>query len=93
MDDQDRLWVAFFGEGEVRCIDASGAVVEVVEVPVPRPTCPEFAGPDLDILVIATALYRMNAEQRATSPDSGALYAVRPGVRGRPSTRWAGTTR
>ena len=93
MDADDNLWVAFFGEGQVRCIDGAGTVLEVVDVPVPNPTCPEFAGPDLDLLVIAPARYRLTPEQRADSPESGALFCVRPGVRGRSATRWAGLTR
>ena len=92
MDAEDNLWVAFFGEGQVRCLDSAGEVLAVVDVPVPNPTCPEFAGPDLDLLVITTARYRLTAEQRAASPESGALFCVQPGVRGRSATRWAGRT-
>lgn len=93
VDVDGNLWVAFFGEACVRCITPGGDVVHVIDVPVPHPTCPEFAGEDLDILVIATALLRMSETERVASPDSGAIFVADPGVHGLPATRWAGSTR
>jgi sugar lactone lactonase YvrE len=92
VDADGNLWIAFFGEGKVRCLTPRGDVVDVIEVPVPHPTCPEFAGPGLDTLVITTAQLKMSERERAASPESGALYLADPGVRGLPATRWAGMT-
>ncbi len=64
----------------------------MIDVPVPHPTCPEFAGPGLDTLVITTALLKMSASERAASPDSGAIFVVDPGVRGLPARLWSGST-
>jgi sugar lactone lactonase YvrE len=61
-------------------------------VPVPHPTCPEFAGQDLDLLVITTAMLKMDERERAASPESGGVFLADPGVRGLPATRWAGST-
>jgi sugar lactone lactonase YvrE len=93
VDVDGNLWIAFFGEGRVRCLTPRGDVIHVVDVPVPHPTCPEFAGEDLDVLVITTALLKMSTDERIASPDSGAIYLADPGVRGLPATRWAGSTR
>lgn len=93
VDVDGNLWVAFFGEGTVRCLTPGGDVVHVIDVPVPHATCPEFAGEDLDVLVITTALLKMTEGERAASPDSGAIFVVDAGVRGLPATRWAGSTR
>ena len=54
IDDEDRLWVAFWGGSAVRCLDGTDCV-EVVELPTPLVTCLTFAGPDLDQIVITTA--------------------------------------
>lgn len=86
------LWVAFFGEAQVRCLTPAGQVVHVLDVPVPHPTCPEFAGPALDTLVITTALLKMSASERSGAPDSGAIFVADPGVRGLPATALAGKT-
>lgn len=93
VDVDGNLWIAFFGEAEVRCITPQGDTIHVIEVPVPHPTCPEFAGAALDTLVITTALLTMSASERAISPGSGAIYVADPGVRGLPATPWAGATR
>lgn len=93
VDVDGNLWIAFFGEASVRCITPGGDVVHVIDVPVPHPTCPEFAGADLDVLVVTSALLRMTEAERRASPDSGAIFVADPGVRGLPATRWAGSTR
>jgi sugar lactone lactonase YvrE len=92
VDVEENLWIAFFGEGQVRCLTPLGEVVDVVDVGVPHPTCPVFAGPDLDVLVITTARLKMRDSERVGSPESGAIYVAHPGVRGLPVARWAGTT-
>jgi sugar lactone lactonase YvrE len=93
VDVDGNIWVAFFGEAVVRCLTPGGAVVHVIEVPVPHPTCPEFAGAGLETLVVTTALLKMSEDERAASPDSGAVFVADPGVRGLPAVSWAGTTR
>jgi sugar lactone lactonase YvrE len=92
VDVHGNLWIAFFREAMVRCLTPGGVVVDVIDVPVPHPTCPEFVGPQLDRLVITTARLRMTGLERAASPDSGAIYVADPGVRGLPATAWAGST-
>lgn len=88
IDDAGRLWVAFWGGSSVRCFDGSECV-EIVELPTPLVTCPTFAGPDLDRLVITTA----SIDVPADSPGAGDVYIAAPGCTGPAPNRlgpWAG---
>lgn len=93
VDVDGNLWVAFFGEGQVRCISTGGEVLDVVEVDAPNVTCPEFVGADLDRMAITTARFRMTDVDRAASPDSGAVFVVDLPVSGLPVRTWQGSTR
>ncbi len=70
--------------------DPSGRIERAIEVPVSRPTSCVFGGPDLDILYVTTASFRMDGEQRAAQPWSGGLLAIDAGVVGVAETRFAG---
>lgn len=83
-DDQDRLWVAVWGAGEVRCYDADGELVDTVRLPAERVTCPAFGGEQLDVLYVTTAM------SDDADPAAGLLYACQVGARGRPLPRFAG---
>lgn len=93
VDVEGNLWVAFFGEGAVRQISPGGEVLTSVTVEAPNATCPEFAGPDLDRLIITTARFRLDDEAIARWPLSGATFVAAPGVAGLPPTTWAGSIR
>ncbi len=92
VDTESCLWVAFFGEGQVRRISPRGQVLEVIEVDAPNVTCPEFVGPYLDRLLITTARYRMSAEHLRTSPLAGAVFIADASVPGLPVGSWGGAT-
>ena len=84
MDEGGAFWIAVHGSGEVRRYDPSGAVLAVVELPVAYPTSVAFGGADLAELYVTT----MHGERSAQL--AGALFRVRPGVRGRPPRLFAG---
>lgn len=88
VDEQDHLWLAVWGKGEVRRYDPAGAVVETVHVPAPHTSCVTFAGDDLDELVVTTATAELSDQQRRAFPDSGRLFTFRAGVRGHPVAPW-----
>ena len=67
-----------------------GAVDRAIAVPVPRPTCAAFGGPDLDVLYITSASDRLSEAERAEWPLSGNLFALDAGVRGLPDPRYEG---
>lgn len=92
VDIDGRLWVAFFGEGVVRCLTSNGDVVDEVSVGAPHVTCPEFVGPFRDRLLITSARYRMSAEALVAWPMSGGVFVIDAPVPGLPVRAWAGVT-
>jgi sugar lactone lactonase YvrE len=90
VDAQGCVWVALWDGGQVRRYDPEGQLVGVVSVPVRRVTSCAFGGPDLDVLYITTARRWLDDATLAADPDSGAIFACRPGVTGRPVTRYDG---
>jgi D-xylonolactonase len=82
IDTEGQLWVAVWDGGCVLRLDpASGAQTARIDLPARRPTCPVFAGPDLDVLVVTTARTGL-AEPAA---DDGAMLALAVGCRGLPA--------
>ena len=71
-------------------IAPDGTIDRVIDVPVWKPTCCAFGGPELDTLFITTSQLASSKEVLAREPQSGGLFAVRPGVRGVIDTPFAG---
>ncbi|KPM50595.1 hypothetical protein CcI49_37395 [Frankia sp. CcI49] len=92
MDVQDHLWVAMWGEGEVRRYSPDGALVDRIAVPAPHTSSIAFAGRDLDLLVISTATSELTADQHEQFPLSGRLFTVRAPVPGIPVAPWRPTS-
>jgi sugar lactone lactonase YvrE len=90
VDAEGGIWVALFGGGAVRRYTPDGRLDAHIELPVSNPTCPAFGGPDLDTLYITSAQHRLSPAERVRQPLAGALFALRPGVRGLPATEFAG---
>ena len=88
VDAEGGVWTALWGGGAVRRYDASGALTEVVEVPgVTNTSACAFGGDDLRTLYITTSRQGIpDGEQ----PSAGAVFAVMPGVAGRPLPTFAG---
>jgi sugar lactone lactonase YvrE len=78
IDDEGGLWVALWGGSAVHRY-VEGALAEVVEVPTPYVTCPIFAAPTWDQLVITTASEPFDADAPAGAGD---LYIADVGVTG-----------
>ncbi|GAA0229166.1 SMP-30/gluconolactonase/LRE family protein [Cryptosporangium japonicum] len=76
IDADGGVWVALYGAGAVHRYDSSGRLDLVVELPVSQPTSCAFV--DRDLFVTTT---RENLPDGA-EPQAGALFHVRPGVRG-----------
>ncbi len=77
VDAEGGLWVAVYGGGCVLHVDASGTLVDRVDVAARQTTSCTFGGPDLDVLYVTTSTQGAEGE-----PGAGALFAHRPGVRG-----------
>lgn len=81
IDAEGGLWIALWGGGAVhRYLD--GRLERVVRLPVSQPTSCCFGGEALDELYITSAWQGLSAQARGAQPLAGALFRVRPGVRG-----------
>jgi sugar lactone lactonase YvrE len=90
VDADGRLWVACFGAGAVRCYSPSGAMVQLIDLPVSQVTSCAFGGRDLLDLYVTTAGYRLTREQRTAEPLAGATFVCRPGAVGAPAASFTG---
>jgi len=82
VDAEGAVWNAQWEGHRVVRVAADGRIDLVIEVPVWKPTCCTFGGPNLDTLFITTSRLGSSAEQLAEEPLSGGLFQVKPGVRG-----------
>jgi sugar lactone lactonase YvrE len=87
-DDEGYLWVALWGGGSVRRYAPDGRLDTVVEVPVSYTTSCCFGGPNLDHLFITSARRDLEQDPLGEQPLAGSVWAVQPGVTGRPATPW-----
>ena len=88
VDTDGNLWVAVWGPGEVRRFTPRGELIDLVAVPAPYTSCVTFAGPELDTLVISTAIDDLSPAQLAAHPESGALFTAEVDARGLPTSTW-----
>ena len=82
VDEEGFLWVAFWSGSAVRRIHPEGRVVAVVELPVSQVTSCAFGGDDLSDLYLTSARDGLSDTQLHEQPYAGALFCLRPGVRG-----------
>jgi L-arabinonolactonase len=84
------IWNAQWNGRRVVRFMPDGRVDRVVPVPALNPTCVSFGGAHLDVLYITTARYLMSSHQLKAHPESGALFAIVPGVKGVPDAIFTG---
>lgn len=88
IDAEGGLWVALWGGGAVRRYDAEGGLSQVVEAPgVTHTSAAAFGGTELDTLYITSSRQHLAPD---AEPQAGAVFAVRPGVRGTVLPDYAG---
>jgi len=91
IDEEGMLWVAHWGGGRVSRWDPKeGRQIADIEVPAPNVTSCAFGGPHMDELYITSARGPLDEEGRSRHPHAGAIFRVRPGVRGRRQPLFAG---
>lgn len=84
VDTEGHIWNAVWEGYRVERYAPDGRLDRVVEVPVAKPTCCDFGGPDLETLYITTSRLGTDDATLAREPLSGGLFAYRAGVRGLP---------
>lgn len=89
VDAEGFLWNAEFNAARLVRYAPDGRIDRVIALPVPRPTCCAFGGPDLSVLYVTTASQHMSPEELQAQPLAGALLALDVGVRGVPESRFA----
>jgi L-arabinonolactonase len=89
-DAEGHLWNAVWEGYRVDRYAPDGRLERSIEVPVKKPTCCAFGGPDLDTLFITSSRLGESEEDSAREPQAGGLFAVRPGVRGLADKPFAG---
>jgi sugar lactone lactonase YvrE len=90
VDAEGCIWIAMWDGGCVRRYSPQGELLGRYPVPVSRPTCPGFGGPDLGELYVTTAWEGLQADRRDAEPLAGCLLRARPGVRGLAMACYAG---
>ena len=88
VDAEGFLWNAEFEGGRLVRYAPDGRTDRVIPLPVQRPTCCAFGGPDLARLYVTTASQKMTPAELAAQPLAGALLALDVGVRGLPESRF-----
>jgi sugar lactone lactonase YvrE len=77
------LWVALFRGAAVRRYSPEGKLQCVVDLPATLVTSCAFGDPDLGTLYVTSASRGLDEEGRHRQPHAGALFRLRPGVKGR----------
>lgn len=87
VDAEGGVWTALYGGSAVHRYAPDGTLSEVVELEPTQVTACTFGGPDLDVLYVTTSRENLPDDEQ---PSAGAVFAVRPGVRGLPAPAFAG---
>jgi sugar lactone lactonase YvrE len=91
-DEDDHLWVAINGRGEVHRFDPTGRHVATVTVPHATQTSScALGGPEGRTLFVTTAFENMPAAERKRQPAAGLVHAVGVDVAGPPMVPYAGS--
>jgi sugar lactone lactonase YvrE len=85
IDTEGLLWVALWDGWAVHRYAPDGELVDIVEVPVARPTCPVFGGPDLRQLFVTSA--RLGADKDRAQPLAGSVFVTEVETAGTPCNR------
>jgi sugar lactone lactonase YvrE len=85
VDAEGYVWSAKWDGWRVVRYAPDGTVDRVLPMPVQRPSCVAFGGPDLDRLYITSARVHLTAAALGAQPLAGALLVLdEPGVTGQP---------
>ncbi len=84
------IWNAQWDGGRVVRYAPDGRVLQVVAMPVSRPTSCVFGGADLSTLYVTSSCMELDAATLRGEPLAGSVFALEAGIAGRPCARFAG---
>lgn len=84
VDAEGGVWVAHWDGWCLSRFAPDGRRTDKVAMPVPRPTCPIFGGPNLETLFVTSAAEGLEPAVAEQAPLSGGLLAFEPAVPGLP---------
>lgn len=90
VDAEGGIWLAFFGSGQVRRYDASGAEDIRYLLPVSCPASVMLGGSDGRDLFVTTSSHRLTDEEAKVQNLAGSVLRIRVEVPGRPQYHFAG---
>jgi L-arabinonolactonase len=82
IDAEGHVWNAVWEGYRVERWSPDGKITKTIEVPVKKPTCCAFGGPNLDTLYITSSQLGETSDDLAREPQAGHLFSVKPGVTG-----------
>lgn len=89
-DMEGYYWSAGVSAGVLNRWSPDGRLDRQIKLPVPRPTCPCFGGPDLKTIFITSIRHGLSPEQLAQWPLSGGVFAIEVDVPGVPVAHYRG---
>jgi L-arabinonolactonase len=90
VDAEGGVWNAEWEGHRVVRVAPNGTIDCVIDVPVWKPTCCAFGGPNLDTLFITSSRLMSDEATLKKEPSAGGLFAVKPGIRGVVDTPFKG---
>lgn len=74
IDSDDFLWNAEFRGGRIVRYSPDGIIDHELKLPVSKPTCVTFGGPELDYLLVTSAREKLTEEEISLEPQAGNLF-------------------
>lgn len=90
VDAEDCLWAAFWDGWCIRRFSPAGECIQIIDMPVQKPTSCAFGGPALDRLYVTSASIGLDEKALAMQPYAGGLFLLKPGVGGVAELAFAG---
>jgi sugar lactone lactonase YvrE len=90
VDAEGHVWSAQFDRWCVNRYAPDGSLERSIRLPVQQPTSCAFGGPELATLYVTSARIDLDDRALGAQPLAGGVFALEPGVRGRPEPRFNG---